>query len=132
MAKVKHIKGLTIHFMPYSEVEGLDSTARIKKLLELVLKGKIIIIQGRLKADEETRLIEDTMIMVGQVKGFKGIELAVIMPDSRNRSIIQNMRHNLATMLVGDTEAITIVGPASIIKEMKKDPKKLEIFMSGI
>jgi hypothetical protein len=118
--------------MPHSEIEGLDSTARIKKLLELVLKGKIIIIQGRLKADEETRLIEDTMIMVGQIKGFKGIELAVIASNSKEKSILDRMRHNLATMLVGDTEAITIVGPASIIKEMKKDPKKLEIMMGGI
>jgi len=132
MSKIKQIKGLTIHFMPHSEIEGLDSTARIKKLLELVLKGKIIIIQGRLKADEETRLIEDTMIMVGQIKGFKGIELAVIASNSKEKSILDRMRHNLATMLVGDTEAITIVGPASIIKEMKKDPKKLEIMMGGI
>lgn len=132
MGKIKQVKGLTIHFMPYVEIEGLDSTARIKKLLELVLKGRIIIVQGRLKPDEETRLIEDTMIMVGQIKGFKGIELAVIMPDIKERSPFEKMKHGIASMLVGDTEAITIIGPASIIKEMKKDPKKLEIFMNGI
>ena len=41
------------------------------------------------------------------------------------------MRHGMAKALVGDTEALTIIGPASVIKEMKRDPKKLEIMMSG-
>ncbi len=124
-------EGLTIQFLPYAEIENLNSVSRIKKLLEIILKGKIIIIQGRLKPEEETRLIEDTLILVGKVKGFKGIELAVISPNIRNRSIISNLKHGIANALVGDTEAMTVIGPASAIKEMKKDPKKLEVMMSG-
>ena len=65
---------LTIHFMPYDEIASLNSQERIKKLLKIILGDKIILLQGRLKSDEEARLIEDTMVMIGHVKGFKGIE----------------------------------------------------------
>ena len=72
------IKGFTINFLPYSEILGLDSARRIKKILDIVLENSILILQGRLKPEEETRLIGDTMAMVGHLKNFKGIELAVI------------------------------------------------------
>ncbi len=123
-------EGLTIQFLPYTEIENLGSTERIKKLLEIILKGKVIIIQGRLMAEEETRLIEDTLILVGKIKGFKGIELAVISPNTRDRSLISKWKHGIANALVGDTEALTVIGPASVIKEMRKDPKKLEVMMN--
>jgi len=129
--KSKKMKGLTIQFLPYAEIELLDSSQRIKKLLQIILKDKVIIIQGRLRPEEETRLIEDTMALVGTIKGFKGIELAVISPNPEDRTLVNKMKHGLAHMLVGQTDALTVIGPASVIREMKKDPSKLEIMMSG-
>jgi hypothetical protein len=128
MAKTK--EGLTIQFLPHTEIEKFSSTERIKKLLEIILKNKVIIIQGRLKPEEETRLIEDTLILVGKIKGFKGIELAVISPNQNERTMLNKIKYGLANALVGQMDAITIIGPASVIKEMKKDPKKLEIMMN--
>ena len=125
---VKKIKGLTIQFVPYTEIERLHSGDRIRKLLNLVLGNRIIILQGKLWPEEETRLIEDTMVMVGHVKGFKGIELAVLNPNSNNLGLFGKVRHGLAKAL-GAQEAITIIGPASIVREMKRDPRKIEILM---
>lgn len=123
-------EGLTIQFLPHTEIEKLTSTARIKKLLEIILKNKVIILQGRLAPEEETRLIEDTLILVGKVKGFKGIELAVVSPNQDDRSVVNKIRYTLANALVGQMDALTIIGPASVIKDMKKDPRKLEILMN--
>ncbi|MBM3247656.1 DUF2073 domain-containing protein [Candidatus Pacearchaeota archaeon] len=123
-------EGLTIQFIPYSEISGLNSTERIKKLLQIILKNKVIVIQGRLRAEEETRLIEDTMVMVGTVKGFKGIELAVISPNPNEMGFMTKVKHGIASALVGDTESLTIIGPAAIIKDMKRDPSKLEVMMN--
>lgn len=128
MTKTK--EGLTIQFLPHTEIEKLSSTARIKKLLEIILKNKVIILQGRLAPEEETRLIEDTLILVGKLKGFKGIELAVISPNQDDRSVMNKIKYGIANALVGQMDALTIIGPASVIKEMKKDPKKLEILMN--
>jgi len=127
--KNKKIKGLTLHFMPYSEIVGLDSVERIKKLLRIILNHKVVILQGRLKPEEETRLIEDTMIMIGNIKGFKGVELAVIAQDKEDLGFMNKMKFGLAKALTGQQNALTIIGPATIVKEMKKDPKKLEVMM---
>ena len=69
---------LILSFMPYGEIQKMESAQRIKKILDIILSGKIVILQGKLTPEEETRLIGDTMAMIGYVKNFKGIELAVI------------------------------------------------------
>ncbi len=126
----KKIKGFSIRFMPYSEIKHLDSTQRIKKILEIVFENYIIILQGKLRNDEETRLIEDTMAMIDHVKNFKGIELAVISSEER-LGVVERFKNKLAMSLSGgDLGAITIIGPASVVKEIKRDPKKIELMLN--
>jgi len=40
------------------------------------------------------------------------------------------IKHHVAKRLVGDNSALTIIGPATVIKEIKRDPKKLELMLS--
>ncbi|MFA5856123.1 MAG: DUF2073 domain-containing protein [Candidatus Pacearchaeota archaeon] len=130
MAKNENrIKGLTLQFMPFSEIAKLESIERIKKLLKVILDNKVVILQGRLRPEEETRLIEDTMIMIGNIKGFKGVELEVITHNNEDKNLFDKLRFGLAKALVGQQDCLTIIGPASVVKEMKKDPKKLEVMM---
>ncbi len=124
------LKGFTIQFMPYSEIKFLDSTERIRKILGISLGNNILILQGRLKPEEETRLIGDTMAMIGHVKEFKGIELAVISGNG-DEGFFGKMKKGLANALAGaDLGAVTIIGPATIVKEIKKNPKKIELFLN--
>ncbi|MEM4259230.1 MAG: DUF2073 domain-containing protein [Candidatus Pacearchaeota archaeon] len=125
----KKIRGLSLQVIPFSDLQGMTISERVKKILSLVLGNKIVIVHGRLRAEEEARLIEDTMAMVDHVKGFKGIELAVIEPNMEKQNIIVRMRHGIAKRLVGDSSALTVIGPASIIKEIKRDPKKIELLL---
>lgn len=129
MGQDKKIKGLSLHIIPFSEIRDMGITERIKKILHLVLANKVIILQGRLRVEEEIRLIEDTMAMVDHIKSFKGIELAVIEPDMGNENMFMKIRKGIAKTLVGHHNALTIIGPASIVKEIKKDPKKLEVLL---
>ena len=125
----KQSKDLTIHFMPYSEIAHSATMERIKKIMGLVLQNKIIILQGRLKTEEETKLIENTMTLIGNIPGFQGVELAVISNDAENQGLFEKIRHNIARILVGEQDAVTIIGPATIIKEIKRDPKKIELML---
>ena len=128
-ANLGKIKGFSIQFLPYSEIRGLNSTERIKKILGIVFANNILLIQGRLEPEEETRLIEDTMAMIGHVKSFKGIELAVIGGDG-SEGFFGKFRTNLVNAIAGgDVGAITIVGPATIVKEIKRNPKKIELLL---
>lgn len=127
------LKGFSIQFLPYTEIRNLESDARIKKVLDIVLGNNILILQGRLQPEEETRLIGDTMAMIGHVKGFKGIELAVIESNGRGKkiSVIEKMKRNIANSLTGgDLGAVTILGPATVVKEIKKNPKKIELLLN--
>lgn len=128
--KQKKMHGLSLQVIPFAEIEKLSISERVKKILNLTLANKIVIVHGRLRAEEEARLIEDTMAMVDHIKGFKGIELAVIEPSMRDRGIIDKMRYNLAKSLVGDSAALTVIGPSSVVKEIRRDPKKIELLLS--
>lgn len=123
------VDGLRIHVMPFSEIKEMGISERVKKILNLVLGNKIVIFHGRLRAEEEARLIEDTMAMVDHVKSFKGIELAVVAPDLSGKSLFVKMKHGIAKSLVGDNSALTVIGPASVIKDIKRDPKKMEMLL---
>lgn len=125
------IKGFSIQFLPYSEIRDLNSNERIRKILGIILGNNILFIQGRLRAEEEARLIGDTMAMIGHIKDFKGIELAVIGGNGEDVGIINRMRSGIINALSkGDLGAITIIGPATIVKEIKRNPKKIELLLN--
>lgn len=114
---------ITLQVVPYSEIDGLSSLGKIRKLLNVAKENKIVLLQGRLKKEEEKELIKTTMEEIN--KDFKGIELATLNPDENSKSKVKSM---LANFLLGDRQGMTIIGPASIVKEIKKDPSKIELF----
>jgi len=122
-------KDLTIHFMPYSEIVHEGTLARIKKILGLVLQNKIIILQGRLRPEEETKLIENTMTLIGNIDGFQGVEIAAVSNNEEGRGLFEKIRHNIAHILVGEQDAVTVIGPASVVSEIKRNPRKIELML---
>ena len=125
------IEGFSIQFLPYSEIRDLNSDERIRKILNISLGNNILILQGRLSSNEETRLIGDTMAMIGHVKNFKGIELAVISENDNDAGFFNKIRKGLINFISrGDLGAITIMGLATIVKEIKKNPKTIELLLN--
>jgi len=117
---------VTFQFVPYHDIDGLSSAKRINKLLNIVKSDKIVIMEGRLKKEEEADLIEITMEEISPK--FKGIELSVIYPDKNKQDAMQRMRSAFAKVLIGDRQGLTIVGPASIVKKIEQNPNKIELF----
>ncbi|MBA3064703.1 DUF2073 domain-containing protein [Candidatus Woesearchaeota archaeon] len=117
---------LTLQFVPYSEIEYLSSVGRIRKLLNITKENRIVLLQGRLKKEEETELIKATMEEID--KDFKGIELSVIYPDKKENDLFRKIKRNFVNMLLGDRQGLTIIGPASVVREIKKDPDKIQLF----
>jgi|SRR3989344_3876908 len=117
---------VTFQFIPYQDMETLSSAKRINKLLNIVKDEKIVIMEGRLKKEEEADLIEITMEEI--TPKFKGIELSVIYPDKSKLNAMQKVKGSLAEILLGERQGMTIIGPASLVKKIKKDPNKIELF----
>ena len=130
--KIRHpaFKGLSLQFVPLSEIREWDSDERVRKILALVLDNQIVIVQGKLRSEEEARLIGDTMAMIGHIPHFKGIELAVIGENKNSEEKMhRKVTNTLVKMLVGDSTSLTVIGPASIVKEIKRNPKKIELLL---
>ena len=121
---------LTLQFIPHHEIEYLDSSKRVKKLLKLVHEEKIVLLEGRLKKTEEAELIRRTMEEINDK--FKGIELSVIYPDNRNSDFFKKLRESIVQLLLGDRTGMTIIGPANIIKEIKQDPEKIQLLTEDV
>ncbi len=124
---------LTLQFIPYSELAYLTQYRRVKKLLDLVNENKILIIQGKLSPEEEADLIQETMKQIRESRNsknkFKGIEIATISSKPKELSLLQDLKEKLANTFFGGRDVITIIGPASIVSDIKKDPSKIELYL---
>ena len=121
---------VTLQFVPYTEIEELTSVGRIRKLLTIAKQNKIVLLQGRLSKEEEAELIKTTMEEIN--KEFKGIELAVIDP-SQSEALegFAKVKNDFFSMLLGQRSGFTVIGPANIVKSIKKNPNKIELFTTN-
>ena len=121
---------VTFQFIPYQDVENLTSAKRVNKLLKIVKDNRIILMEGRLKKQEEADLIEITMEEISPK--FKGIELSVIYPDKNKQDAMQRIKGSFANLLLGDRQGMTIIGPASIVKKIEQNPDKIELYTKDL
>ena len=88
-------------------------------------------LEGRLKKEEETDLIEIAMEEINNK--FKGIELAVVDPEKKkDNNFFNGMKSGIINLVLGDRQGFTVIGPATIIKEIKKNPNKIELFTKDV
>jgi hypothetical protein len=114
---------LTLQYIPYSQVENLDSNKKISKLIGIVKQDNIIFMEGRLTKEEETELIKKTMEEISAK--FKGIEIATVYPEQKD---VAGLKRIFTNFLLGNRQGMTIIGPATIVKQIKKNPEKIQLF----
>lgn len=116
---------ITLQFIPYYEIEKLDSEKRLKKIIEAVKADKIVLLEGRLRSTEEASLIQKTMEEIDD--DFKGIELSVVQKSSLSENVLKRLKSKIVSFILGDRYGFTIIGPAKIVKEIKQDPNKIQL-----
>lgn len=114
---------LKLQFVPYADIEHLDTSDRIDKLLDIVKGNKIVLMQGRLHPEEEGRLIQQTMQQIED--SFRGIEICTIYPEEKNLQLLRRVKKEMVKYIVGNRDGITIIGPATIVREIKRDPNNM-------
>ncbi len=93
---------------------------KLQYILTAVKKGdKIVVLEQPLTSSEEAQLIQLTMQQVD--KNFAGIEIATL------GSAALDIKSHLVKLLGGRTSGLTVVGPSKIVKQIKKDPNKLNL-----
>jgi uncharacterized protein len=121
---------LTIQYMPREELSGLDSEKKIQKLLRIVRQNRVVLMEGTLSSKEETDLIEETMATIDS--RFKGVEISAFNPSEKNSKLPQEkLKQLFVNLLWGRRRGLTIIGPANVVREIKKDPNKMQLFLSN-
>jgi len=111
---------IEIEFMPSSVFEGKDINQKITLILKNVKKKRIVVIEDPLSPEEEALLIQSTMETVSD--DFSGIEVASFGKQS------DGLKAKLISLLGGKSGGMTIVGPAELVKRIKKEPTRLHLF----
>ena len=115
---------LTLQYIPHHEFASLNTDEKLKRILKSVKEDKILLIEGRLDHMEESELIKRTMQVIN--KTFKGIEIASIDYEFKG-DFFDKVKKDIAHFLLRKRSGLTIVGPATIVKEIRKDPSKIEL-----
>ena len=119
---------LTLQYVSSDELTNLDSEKKLQKLLKIIKQDKIVLMEGKLTNKEEADLIEMTMEQID--RKFKGIEIASLEPNAR-KDLGNFLKDSFIKLFFGSTRGMTVMGPANIIKEIKRDPNKLQLYTSN-
>ena len=116
---------LTLQYIPHHEFSSLSAENKLKHIIKAMKDDKILLIEGRLNPMEESELIKRTMQAIS--KNFKGIEIASIEYDFKDAAFFDKVKKDIANFLLRRRSGLTIIGPATIVKEIRKDPSKIEL-----
>jgi len=112
---------IKINFVPYESIR--DDFKRVFRALQ---SNSIVLIDAKLDAEEEAELIRDTMERFSD--RFSGIELSSL--DSPNQiGGFDKVKSSLAEFITGKKRGFTIIGPANVVRKIKKNPRELHLYM---
>lgn len=109
-------KGVTVDLISKSKLDDLTSAEKIEFIIREVKKGKILILESGLTAQEQADLIKKTMSTIDH-DTFIGIEMEGY-PEEKV---------GFFQRLLGVKKSrITVIGPANLMKTIKKDDQVIE------
>lgn len=103
------INALKMDFLSSDALKDSSSIEKISMIVERVKKGEVIVFEGGLEPEEEAELIETTMREI-DVESFVGIDIYTLEKDESSFFGLSKKK----------TVGITIIGPANIMKQVKR------------
>ena len=111
---------IALEFISSDVLSGKTPEEKMDFLLEKIKGNKIIVVEESLSSQEEALLIEATMKQIS--KKFPGVEISTL----RERSA-DGFKEKLIKMLGGRTGGLTVIGPSTLVKEMKREPQRISV-----
>ncbi len=120
-------KNLKIKFVPFEKYkkEGM------KAIMRDLRRETIILIDAKLPAEEEAKIIEETMKRINGNSGdFTGIELSSIdfTNNKKNATQLEKIKSMLIQTILGKKRGMTIIGPAKIVRRIDRNPQELLLY----
>jgi len=119
----KHMN-IRIKFVPYEKFRENHMGRFLRDLQE----NTIVLIDAKLKADEEANLIKETMEKVSNQ--FSGIELnSLEFANGKKLSNFDKIKNMVIERIIGKKRGLTIIGPAKTVRQIRKNPEELLLYM---
>lgn len=116
---------LKIKFVPYEKYRRDGMKAIMKDLRQ----ETIVLIDAKLPAEEEAKIIEETMKKInGNSNAFTGIELSSIDFSGKTTNSLEWLKNVLIQTIIGKKRGMTIIGPAKIVRRIDKNPEELLLY----
>ncbi|RBQ23575.1 hypothetical protein ALNOE001_08590 [Candidatus Methanobinarius endosymbioticus] len=110
------MEGLKMDFISSEALENASSMEKIYMIIEKVKKGAVVVMEGGLSPSERAELIETTMREI-DVENFVGIDVHTLEKNSSSFFGFSKKK----------TVVITIIGPANVMKTVKKQSNLLSM-----
>lgn len=101
--------GLKMDFLSSTALDSQTSMEKVSMIVDRVKNGDLVVIEGGLTPEEEAELIETTMREI-DVENFMGIDIYTLEKDKTSLFGLSRKK----------TVGITIIGPANLMKAVKK------------
>ena len=111
---------IKIKLIPYESIRE-----DFRKVLKALEGNALVLIDAKLDPQEEADLISKTMEKFSE--RFSGIELSSI--ETPQITAFEKFKSSLAEALTGKKRGLTIIGPAGIVRKIKKNPQELLVYM---
>jgi len=122
------IQGVQIDLISADRLEKMTTMEKIRLILDDVIEGNIVVLEKGLTPDEQSKLIEITMLEITP-DGFSGIEMETYSPKDAGSS-----GGGLFGRLLGKKSPgtrMTVIGPANQMKTIKKDKDLISAWVSS-
>lgn len=117
------MREIKMKFIPYEKFK--DSFETVFSELK---KGTIVVVDAKITAEEEARIIEETMKRV-DLK-FKGIEISTLeLNPGKENKLASIIKDKLYKLVSGKERGITLIGSANIIKKIESHPEELSFYI---
>jgi len=111
---------IELEFISSDVLSGKKPAEKMDFLLKKIKSNKIIVVEESLSSQEEALLIEATMKQIS--KKFPGVEISTL----RERSA-DGFKEKVIKMLGGRTGGLTVIGPSTLVKEMRREPQRISV-----
>lgn len=120
---------LSIDFIPMEILSKAAPDERVELILDKIKNKKIVVLNSRFDPKDEATLIKRTMDSIS--KSFTGVEIASLSSSELlgDNSWFARVKEGFVNFLTGGKSGITVIGPAKIVRQIKREPDRISLFI---
>ncbi|MCK5039539.1 MAG: DUF2073 domain-containing protein [Candidatus Aenigmarchaeota archaeon] len=117
---------LKIKLLPHKKILELKRGHVDWKIIRDLKNENILIIDEEITPSEQSILINEIMTNISD--DFSGIEIACL-DINKDKTLLKKLQKLLVRIISGKRSGMTIIGPANIVKKIKKNPEYLVVYV---